>query len=70
MYHKNGDVTVVTPVSQCHHHDQGLVIPIIIDPTSDLFRFTDSIPIIITLINLFLIIICNFEVLSNYYYFS
>ena len=27
MYHKNGDVTVVTHVSQCHHHDQGLVIP-------------------------------------------
>ena len=27
MYHKNGDVTVVTRVSQCHHRDQGLVIP-------------------------------------------
>ena len=27
MSHKNGDVTVVTHVSQCHHHDQGLVIP-------------------------------------------
>ena len=31
MSHKNGDVTVVTHMSQCHHRDQGLVIPMYMD---------------------------------------